>query len=40
MTIENIKMTVPGLHYIENATAAMAIGYKLGLNAEQIKKWH
>jgi UDP-N-acetylmuramate--alanine ligase len=38
MTIQNIKMTVPGSHYIENATAAMAIGYKLGLNAEQLKK--
>jgi UDP-N-acetylmuramate--alanine ligase len=37
MNIRDIKISVPGLHYIENATAAMAIGYKLGLNANQIK---
>lgn len=37
MKIEGIKIAVPGLHYIENATAAMSIGYKLGLNADQIK---
>jgi len=38
MTINDVKMYVPGKHYIENATAAMAIGYALGLNAEQLKK--
>lgn len=38
MTIQNMKIAVPGLHYIENATAAMAIGNKLGLNEGQIKK--
>lgn len=38
MTIQNINISVPGLHYIENATAAMAVGYKLGLNENQLKK--
>jgi len=38
MNIDAVKISVPGLHYIENATAAMAIGYKLGLKSDQIKK--
>ncbi len=37
MFIEEVKIAVPGLHYIENATAAMAIGYKLGLNIDQLR---
>jgi len=36
-TISNIKMVIPGHHYIENALAAAAIGFKLELTNEQIK---
>jgi len=36
--IDHIKLTVPGIHYIENTLAAAAIGYELGLNGEQIKQ--
>jgi len=35
--VNNIMLSVPGLHYIENALAAAAIGFELGLNADQIK---
>ena len=38
LTVKDVKMAVPGMHYVENATAAMAIGYEIGLNAEQLKK--
>lgn len=37
LNIDAVKISVPGLHYIENATAAMAIGYQLGLTADRIK---
>jgi len=36
--IDHIKLTVPGMHYIENTLAAAAIGYELGLNGKQIKQ--
>lgn len=35
--IEEIKIAVPGLHYVENATAAIAIGYKLGITSDQLR---
>ena len=38
MKIGNISLQVPGLHYIENALAAMAVGIQLGLNEKQIKR--
>jgi len=37
VTIENIELTVPGLHYIENALAAAAIGFEVGLSPAEIK---
>lgn len=36
-SINNIKMTVPGLHYIENAIAASAVSVLLGLTGKEIK---
>ncbi len=38
MRIKNIKLHVPGLHYIENTLAAIAVGIHLGLNEKQIKE--
>lgn len=35
--IENIELAVPGLHYVENALAAAAIGFEVGLNPAEIK---
>ena len=35
--IENIELAVPGLHYIENALAAAAIGFEVGLSPAKIK---
>ena len=35
--INNIKLRVPGLHYVENALAAAVIGFKVGLTADEIK---
>ena len=35
--IANISLAVPGMHYIENALAAAAIGFEVGLTAAQIK---
>ncbi len=35
--ITNITLPVPGLHYIENALAAAAIGFETGLTPQQIK---
>lgn len=37
LSIEKIKMTVPGKHYIENAVAASSVAILLGLNGEEIK---
>lgn len=37
-TIKDIRFTLPGRHNIENATAAITIALKLGVNAESIKK--
>ncbi len=37
VTIENIELAVPGLHYIENALAAAAIGFEVGLSPAEIK---
>lgn len=36
--IQDVHVTVPGKHYIENATAAMGIGLHLGLKAIQLKR--
>ena len=36
--IKDVHVTVPGKHYIENATAAMGIGLHLGLKAIQLKR--
>jgi UDP-N-acetylmuramate--alanine ligase len=36
-SINNITLSVPGLHYIENALAAAAIGFETGLTTQQIK---
>lgn len=36
-TIKEIRMVIPGHHYIENALAAAAIGLKLGLDNSEIK---
>ena len=36
--IDGIKMTVPGLHYIENAAAASSVAVLLGLTEEEIKR--
>lgn len=38
INIEGIRMLVPGFHNIENALAAMAVGAKLGIKEEMIKK--
>jgi len=38
MRINNIKLHIPGLHYIENTLAAIAVGIHLGLNEKQIKE--
>jgi len=35
--INNIKLRVPGLHYVENALAAAVIGFEVGLTAGEIK---
>ena len=35
--IENIKLAVPGLHYVENALAAAVIGFEVGLSPSEIK---
>jgi UDP-N-acetylmuramate--alanine ligase len=35
--IENIELAVPGLHYVENALAAAAIGFEVGLSPAKIK---
>ncbi len=35
--IPNIKMEIPGVHYIENATGAAAIALQLNLTTEEIK---
>ena len=35
--IQNIKMAIPGHHYIENALAAAAIGFTLNLENDEIK---
>jgi len=35
--INDIKMQVPGRHYIENALAASAVGFELGLSNAEIK---
>ncbi len=36
--IEAIKMTLPGRHNIENATAAIAVAQQLGVSGEKIKE--
>ena len=36
--IEDIRVGLPGLHNVENATAAAAMAQKMGLSAESIKK--
>jgi UDP-N-acetylmuramate--alanine ligase len=38
LSIEKIKMTVPGLHYVENAVAAAAVATQLGLTKAEIKQ--
>lgn len=38
LSVENIKMAVPGLHYVENAVAASSVAVLLGLSGEEIKK--
>ena len=38
ITIENISIKVPGVHYIENALAASLIAFELGVEPEMIKK--
>ena len=35
--VNNIVLAVPGLHYVDNALAAAAIGFELGLSEAQIK---
>ena len=35
--IENISLQVPGYHYVENALAAAAIAFELGLSADGVK---
>ena len=37
LKISNIKMNIPGEHYVENAVAASAIGLQVGLTSEEIK---
>jgi UDP-N-acetylmuramate--alanine ligase len=36
-TIEEIRMTVPGYHNVENAVAASAVALQLGVSPEQIR---
>lgn len=36
--IDRITMNIPGNHYVENACAAAAIGFNLGLNDQQIRE--
>ncbi|MBX9850559.1 MAG: UDP-N-acetylmuramate--L-alanine ligase [Cytophagaceae bacterium] len=36
--IKELRLSVPGYHNIENALAAMAVGAKLGISSEKIKK--
>lgn len=36
-TLEDIRMTVPGFHNIENAVAASAVALQLGVSPEQIR---
>ena len=36
--IKELRLSVPGYHNIENALAAMAVGVKLGISSEKIKK--
>jgi UDP-N-acetylmuramate--alanine ligase len=36
--IKNISLQVPGYHYVENALAAVAIAFELGLTADEVKK--
>lgn len=35
--IDNIKFTLPGLHNVENATAAIAVALQIGINGEAVK---
>lgn len=35
--VENVKVGLPGLHNVENALAAFAVGIELGLSKEDIK---
>ncbi len=35
--IKNISLQVPGIHYIENALAAVGVALQLGLSSEEIK---
>ncbi|WP_349357683.1 UDP-N-acetylmuramate--L-alanine ligase [Stappia sp.] len=37
-TIENLKLPMPGLHNVSNAVAAIAVAWKLGLDAAAIRK--
>jgi UDP-N-acetylmuramate--alanine ligase len=37
-SIENIALTVPGRHYVENALAAALIAFETGVPKEEIKK--
>jgi UDP-N-acetylmuramate--alanine ligase len=37
MIIKDISLSIPGLHYIENALAAAIIGFETGLSPEEIK---
>ena len=37
LNIKNITLQVPGIHYIENALAAVGVALQLGLSSEEIK---
>jgi len=36
--IKDISLQIPGFHYVENALAAVAIAFELGLTADEVKK--
>ncbi|WP_306030470.1 UDP-N-acetylmuramate--L-alanine ligase [Stappia sp. MMSF_3263] len=37
-TVEDLSLPMPGLHNVSNATAAIAVAWKLGISPEQIRK--